>query len=351
MAIYLVNFFLIAIYTLIYYSQPKEKRNKKTLSFFIILSTLQLILLQSVKDINLGSDMPFYWKYYNLQLNYNFSELSFSRFELLFKILTKLVTNITNSKSIYLFVISCLSTAPIGYITYKYSKSPFLSILLYLSFGFYAFNFSGLRQAVAFGLIFFSYKFIMEKKLYKYLITVICAILFHKSAFIFLPAYFFYNIKLNKIKFLILFLVDISFFIFKVPIYSFISNIFYEEYGVVISNSYLWMVMCFAIFMFSLIFYKKVLEKNTSATILYVLVAIGTSIMIFAPVANNILRVANYYYMFVILLVPEVISVLKENKNQILMMFIVIFCCFVLYYYSLSIDLYNIVPYIYGGLK
>ena len=38
---------------------------------------------------------------------------------------------------------------------------------------------------------------------------------------------------------------------------------------------------------------------------------VGVSLMMFATVGTNVMRMANYYYMFVIIFIPEVFSVLK----------------------------------------
>ena len=47
--------------------------------------------------------------------------------------------------------------------------------------------FSGLRQAIAFSIVFISYDYIREQKLFKFLVTVILAALFHKSAIFLFP--------------------------------------------------------------------------------------------------------------------------------------------------------------------
>ena len=313
MTIYIVNIFLIGIYSLIYNIRKKDNKIKL---IFITISILQLILLQALKDINIGSDMGFYWQYVKDQLYVSFQNLDFSRFEIGYKVLTKLITMVTLNKQIYLFIISCIATTSIGVVAYKYSKMPFLTILLYLSFGFYNFNFSGLRQAMAFGVVMFSYKYIQEKKLLKYIITMLLAMSFHTSAMVFLPAYFLKNIKLTKQKIYLIVILDIIIFIFKAQIFNVISIFIYDNYTIVETNSYAWMMMCFTIIAVCLLFYNATVRKNESAKSLYIYVIIGTSLMLFAPIANNILRIANYYLMFMILLIPEVMETMKNNKNK-----------------------------------
>ena len=59
-------------------------------------------------------------------------------------------------------------------------------------------NFSGLRQAIAMGITALSFNFIKEKKPVQFILLVILASLFHKSAIVFLAMYPIYNIKLDK---------------------------------------------------------------------------------------------------------------------------------------------------------
>ena len=141
--------------------------------------------------------------------------------------------------------------------------------------------------------------------------------------------------------------VDAIIYFFKVPIFGFINSFFYEEYGMVLSDSYLWMIMCLIILMLCLLYYKKISADNKS--ILYNLVIIGTAIMLLSPIANNIMRVANYYFIFIILLIPEVISCIKSNKNELLINLITIIFSISLYIYLLLVDSYNIVPYVFGN--
>lgn len=342
MTIYIVNILLIGLYSFIY---NFEKKENKTKMFLIGLSILQLILLQSLKNINLGSDMPYYWKYFYEQLYLSFQELNFSRFEIGFKIITKLITMITLNKQIYLFIISCISTIPVGIIAYKDSKMPFLTILLYLSFGFYNFNFSGLRQAIAFGIVLFSYKYITGNNIIKYVITILIATIFHNSAIVFLPAYLVKDLTLTKVKLGIIILIDMVIFIFKNQIFNVVNKVFYDNYTITETNSYLWMLMCILILIVCIAFYKRVIRDRDSAKSIYVYSLIGASLMLFAPIANNVLRVANYYFIFIILLIPEVLEVIKNDENKYLINFLVVIVTISLYIYLLKVDSYNIVPY------
>lgn len=347
MFLYLLNYGLIILYMLFFLNAKKDKKEKVKKILFVV-SVIQIVCLLGLRGLDIGSDLPFYWKYYDLQQNYEITNLSFSRYELFFKLLTKGITLITLNKQFYLFAISVLSIVPIAMIVYKYSKNPFLSLLLFMSFGFYNFDFSGLRQAIAFALTFYSFRYIKQQKLLKYILIILCATLFHKSALIFFPAYFLKNIKITKAKIYFLVLVDVFIYLFKVQIFNFVNRFFYDEYSLSVSDSYTWMIMCLFVLCFCFLFYKKVVKENNS--VLFNLVIIGTTIMLLSPIASNILRVANYYFMFIILLVPEVIAHIRTGKNRFYVGTIVVIFSILLYVYLLSVDSYHIVPYAFGGI-
>ena len=97
------------------------------------------------------------------------------RFELGYKALNNIIGILTNNEQIFLTIVAILSIAPVGRFIYKYSKMPFLSFTIYIAFNYYAFTFSGLRQAISYAIIFISYDYIKDRKLMKFLICVVCA--------------------------------------------------------------------------------------------------------------------------------------------------------------------------------
>lgn len=100
---------------------------------------------------------------------------------------------------------------------------PFVIIFYFLT-TYIFFSFNGIRQSMAFSIIFFSLQFIKEKKIIKYILWIVIAALFHKSAIIFLPLYFILDKEYfsNRIIQLILLII---FFILSPYLQSFLWNI------------------------------------------------------------------------------------------------------------------------------
>ena len=47
---------------------------------------------------------------------------------------------------------------------------------------------------------------------------------------------------------------------------------------------------------------------------LFIFLLVGISLMLFASVGTNVMRVADYYYMFVIIFIPEVMTAKKMKS-------------------------------------
>lgn len=79
----------------------------------------------------------------------------------------------------------------------KYSSNFFLSIMLFIFIGTWHGSFNGIRQYLAAAVVFAGHRYIYKRKFWKYLIVVIIAMAFHRTAIIMLPVYFIANRKIN----------------------------------------------------------------------------------------------------------------------------------------------------------
>ena len=104
------------------------------------------------------------------------------------------------------------------------------------------------------------------------------------------------------------------------------------------------MTFCTTILLFGS-FYKKVASNSKGSEGLYMLLFVGVSLMMFATVGTNVMRMANYYYMFVIIFIPEVFSVLKKEKSLVLIGYALTIGLILIYFKFLNDNTHHIVPY------
>lgn len=346
MNIYILNLLSIGIYSLIFNAIPQNTyTRKKVKSVFIFLITLQLIIILALRHSSVGYDLNTYINFFRAVSVDPGYHIVNHRFEIGYKILNYIISLISGNEQAFVAIISVITLIPIGVIIYRYSKMPFLSYIVLISFNYYAFLFSGLRQGIAYSLVLLSYIFIKESKPFKFIVLVLLTSLFHKSALIFLPAYFIYRIKLTKRRILVYVFINSLIYMLRKPIMSFFINNFYDTFSIVESSSYTWLALSITIVVLAGFTYRRILEQSPDSVGLYSLLLIGISLMLFASVVNNIMRVADYYYIFIILFIPEVLYVLKKNRLILIVGYLVIIAIILIYLRFLYGNLFGNIPY------
>lgn len=119
--------------------------------------------------------------------------------------------SLVNAK--FLFLIACLIYIPVFKFIYDYSENPFMSTMIYLAFGFFGYSLGIFRQMIAISICLMGFKYVLERKLYYYIIFILLAMTFHTTAIIMLPMYWLNKINLENKFYQILF-VEATLFIF-----------------------------------------------------------------------------------------------------------------------------------------
>lgn len=345
MGIYIFILFFIIFSSIIYEFLIRKYDKKNVLKVLFFIDSAILIIFQCIRGFDIGTDVKNYLKFFDSAQIYGLRFIDGHRFELGFKMFTYYFTKISTNKSLYLSVISIFSLGPLCYMIYKNSKQPFFSLMLYICLNFYAFTFSGLRQSIALAFVYISYFCIKNRNLKLFTLLIIIAGLFHKTAFVFLPAYFLYKIKLNKKVVISLVALDILVFVFKEKIFNLLIINFYDSYELVETSAYMWTIFCILVLIFCSLFYKKTVKNNVDANGLYIFLWTNVTILLFTTVGTNVLRIANYYCSFIVLLIPEVIYMIDNAKLRILFKYGFIIVTIILFFYFLIGDGYSIVPY------
>ena len=172
---------------------------------FAILASIGIILFTGLRHYTVGPDSDSYASYID-NLHNGIWLNGYDRFEKGFYYLSRLISKVTGSYTVYFLIIALI--VMLGYFVYFYtaSRSFFWTIFLYITIGPFVFQLTGLRQAIAMALCAASLKFVKDKKFIPFLLLVLLASQFHISALIFLPFYFVARIN-PSIKSVILFAI------------------------------------------------------------------------------------------------------------------------------------------------
>jgi transmembrane protein EpsG len=226
-----MEIYLYLYLTLIFLSIIENIRELKLASYFIAIT---LLLIFFGLRYQMGNDWLAYTEVFNTISNLNFNDIFTSAdkygldvieigFRFYFFLVSLLPFDLINNFEIAQFLITCFYISIITYFLIKRSNVNHIVLFLLLFFGFSGYrDFDLMRQTIAFSIILTSITFFYNSA-FLYIISITMASLFHSSSLIFLPFFFLFKYKPNKLIFriltLILFiflLIDINFDLFRI---------------------------------------------------------------------------------------------------------------------------------------
>lgn len=326
MILYFVIFGLVLLLSL-FDLGIKSQKNKGIL---ILILSIIFILFASIRW-EVGTDWDQYLWFFNIIDKADFGKAGHEfLYEVLLRIAKFLFGTYTGMLFLTAFIIISLTFRTI----YKYSIYPILSILVLFAYSINASGF-GYRQDIAIAITFFSFKFIYERKLIKFLVCILFATLFHQTAIIFTVAYWIYSIKWTR-KYLILLIVSTVIGFFIMNKLDFIAGLYTqsaqgkldyylenkdETFGggdspVLIlirgiANRF------FLLFLPLLIIFTKKNEKVEELKKLYNIFLFGfLFFLVFGSVAVVFLRFTRYFDIFQILVIPLTVY-LSPPKHRV----------------------------------
>ncbi|MDR0234809.1 EpsG family protein [Acinetobacter sp.] len=310
----------------------------------IIFLFCSLFVLMGGLKWNTGTDWNAY--YYNFldSVTYDKAINSNTSFEWGYSSFNFIINSLTGSFTVFLLIFTFLTI----YFKYKVlaSKS-FISYGLFGLFCFYCYSIGDIvawRQAFAISLVLFSVFFIIKRELFAFLLCILVASLFHRSAIICLAMYYIYGLNLSKKWMLIIFLssMTLGVLIFNLKISSFnipfLSGLDefskYQEkldaynelgqvsYGQVDSKlSNLLGYLRKAIFVLPMIFFVRNEDKVTYSLMNFTIFG-SVVYFIFGAIATDFKRLGGYFDIFDILIIPAILYGINNRKLRYLFIFL-----------------------------
>lgn len=221
----------------------------------------------------------------------------------------------------------------------KYSNNFPFSILIYIFIGAWHNSFNGIRQYAAAAIIFAGHRYIYERKFFKYLLVILCAMLFHKTAVIMLPIYFIANRRINfkTILILIISVIVIRFsYDYLFGIMSFLKGTDQSEYAYMQSNvNPLRIAVTFAPIFVALFIKAKI--KMSKEVEFYLNLSLLNAILMFATSGSAYLaRVGIYTELFLTLLYPRLLKFFNKDSQKIFTVLVLLFY-FIYWHHEVSV--------------
>lgn len=269
-----------------------------------------------------------------------------------YKLLNQIIGAYTNNPQILYIVTSAITLLLIVYGIYKYSNNPAMSLYLFMTMGYIFSSFNILRQYIAIGLIFVGLKFIKENKFAPFLMLVLVAMTFHKTAIIMIPMFFILRLRIKQSYFFMITMACIALVPLRGVLRDILVNIFYPQYAGtdLIQPLSLFEFIYYAVIFFLLIImcyaYKEKFFKDDYNLILFNAVFFSFVIYLGLSFIPEINRIAIYLEFFVILLIPRLLSC--ESNKKVRIFYYIFIVIFFMIFFIVSIGIigrYDVLPY------
>lgn len=318
MQVYYYTYFTIYALETVFGYLIKDENKRKT--WFCIISGAILICLIGLRHPSMGWDLGYYLR--NTGYLYSFDQLNtyslgeilqmkeFLNYERGYIIFNKLVGMISNNQQFFLFVCAVFSFVPIFFYIKRKSTLPLLSVFILMGLPVFFMLYSGLRQIIAIAITVCSVKYIEEKRITPFILTVLLASLFHNTAIVFLVAYPLYYVRMNDMWKLITVLALPVVFLFKKPLFSILSKVF-KDNAVVDDNGAITLFLIFcAVYIYLILLNKKFDESQNGVVNLFYIACVCQA---FGGIYQTAMRVGYYFMIYLIVALPNTIT---QNKNK-----------------------------------
>ena len=203
----------------------------------------------------------------------------------------------------------------------KRSEAIDISVFLYIFIGCFAGVFNGVRQYMAAAILFAGYRFVVEKKLFKWLFIVLLASTFHVTAILVFFIYFICNLRCNWWLVMLYAALAVALLFSYDSIFELIGGLKQtefnpeDEYMTGHVNILRVLVQCVPIVMF-LFVKKSVINGDRECRFLFNISLLNAAFAIAAMNSPYFSRFCIYTSCFQILMYPKIFSkMIKDNKN------------------------------------
>lgn len=343
--IVIVPFFIILLACAFHRDSIRRKNRINHTTFsehmaYPVILTIFLWVIATLRDLTVGTDIIGYSRVFGNLKYYSFAQIpTYHSKDLLFYYGAKLVSIVTDNVHVWLSLIAAAYLFPHMKLIQRYSKDYLLSFLIILALGFYQFSLSGLRQAVALGLVALSYFCIMERQPKRFIVLVLLASLFHTSAIVFLVAYPFSRLKMGIKQLGFIALAFMGLGIFRGAVNAAISIVTsferfsgYAESTSTLNSSMVFIMLCIILFSGFYVLPKK--DIPTQDQYMMNLLILGLGFQIYSSVIAEFFRIAYYFNISIILLIPNVLAQYESNYKIRHLEKVLIYAIFIAYFFN-----------------
>lgn len=210
-------------------------KNSQTIQHFVFaMAMIILFIISAIRDQSVGTDMARYIPRYRIISETGWQDLvnlpESWGFEKGFILFCKIISYISLGNEQVFTIVTSLIIAIGMYIFIKeFSVTPFLSLVVYVGYGYWTNSFNTVRQYMAISILCIALKLWKDnKKLWTIILTII-AVSIHTSSVVFVAIYFVSNLKFTTKSFCVSIVLACAFYIMPIEIIDKLLS--YTSYG------------------------------------------------------------------------------------------------------------------------
>jgi len=322
-----VYIFLLIIFIILAISFSRDPKSKAA-NLFFILSLCLLFVFTVLRNEKIGADTKTYYMgfidIYNKGIESSFPYIF--NWEIGYILYNKLITFFSHSYYAFTISVSFPIYISLYFFIKKYSPNPFVSLMVFICMGFYQQSMFVIRQWLAITVCLFSTKYVINRSFWKFVILMVLAFLFHRTALIFVPLYFVYGFTINEKTLLFYFAASILIAALGSFIIVLFSPIVRSEYEIGF-NGGIPMYVAIILTLFLFYYFVFIRDGGHSNKLLCSMMIMAMLVQPLAFYLSNIARVTEYFSISMIIICPILIKGDKEqvaNKSRFLPSFIML---------------------------
>lgn len=197
-----VYYFTVTLLTGLGYILTDKKKEKKAAVFYLAVSFLALAVLASCRYA-IGFDYFSYRDIYEMTAGWPVGDIfHFYWYEPLFFLVCRIFCLINCPYTLFIAAINIFLLSVAMWFIYRYSKMPWVSVYLYITLQFLAYNMNLLRQSIAIAVFLLAYPYLKNRKIVPFTALIFIGGCVHNSLFFMWPLYFLLPKKCSR-KFLV----------------------------------------------------------------------------------------------------------------------------------------------------
>ena len=220
--------YLVMIAFLLGYAFCSTKESKR-LTYYSACGFLILIFV--LQDYSVSLDIGEYMRQWEIIPTLSFGEMLVHKFEIGYVLLCRFLEQAFESDRVLLLAMGLLIRIPFYRSYEEETENPMIALMAFLALGMYMHAIIFWRQLAAMAILTFSYRYLREQKLLPFLLVVLAAMTFHKTAVVYVGLYILYRVPINKWLLLVCAACTLVLGLYGRPIIEFGISVIYPRYS------------------------------------------------------------------------------------------------------------------------